>query len=57
VVTGKKEDKKCVGSGTIVNKNGKSYICDPPVGFESSKSDDKFSFLNLFFFNPFSLFS
>ena len=50
---------ECVESGsTAEDKEGRSYLCDPPVGFESSRSDKKLDFLDLiFFFNPFSLFS
>ena len=52
VVTGKNEDKVCVEKGTIIDKDGKSYICDPPVFEEAS---NKFSSFDLIFsFNPFS---
>ncbi len=40
---------RCVSEGTIINYNGKSYLCDPPEGFVGT--DTLLSYSN---FNPFS---
>ena len=40
-VTGKDEDRVCVDKGTIVDHEGKSYLCDPPGWTtESSKTEE-----------------
>lgn len=31
--------KKCKSKGTIINSGGKSYLCDPPYGFDTTESE------------------
>ena len=48
----------CVEKGekSIINVNGKSWICDPPINVESKNGNRGFDFFN-FFNNLFSFLS